>query len=297
MKTDIEFISRSPYVDKPSPAKGTGQAAPVSAFADLVGRLWPWPLVGKQDAEAAAMHKSTTLAVNLLAYLSLLIFCSGWLLKPNGRFDEAMRGPLVATMVAFVLSRAAILIRGATPLTRVQKWLLYPSLLALYAPLAATALLGPAALAAGVLLKSIDQFHAVRQDLRGDVAFYNNKINSFNEELRQFRTPGNGGRTNEEIQKDWSEHVRRREAVMCELGEYPAEPTLRGVALTRVTTFYGAVAAAGATWFVLGLFAWLFPSAVRAVFYPFAAKVSWRMGFAMSMLGIVMTLIGLIVFR
>ena len=43
-----------------------------------------------------------------LAYLSLLVLGLGWYLMPSGRLDKAIIGPMIATLVSFILSRASL---------------------------------------------------------------------------------------------------------------------------------------------------------------------------------------------
>jgi outer membrane murein-binding lipoprotein Lpp len=258
-----------------------------------------WPGHFKQVTLRLGRHLAGGPESYRLAYLSLLVLSAGWFFMPHDRIDEAIRVPVLATLVSFILARAALALFGAKRLTGGQKWLLYPSLLAVYLPVAAIVLIGPVALAGGIALKSVSQFDSDRQDLHGEVAYLNSWIKKDTTELQQAEMPGTApaARSVDEIKKDLAERVSRREAKVRELEEYPQRPKLWDVSLTPGVMIFGLIAVAGATWFFVGLFCTLFPSAVRSVFHPFADGFSHQMGFGLAVLGLFMSFGGLVVLK
>ena len=109
---------------------------------------------------------------------------------PRDRIDEAVRGPVVATLVCFILSRVALSLLGAGRLTGGQKWLLYPALLAVYLPVTAVILFGPVAWCGLLAIKTVHQFNHERENLEGERAYLGNWIEKDSNELRQAETVG-----------------------------------------------------------------------------------------------------------
>jgi serine/threonine protein kinase len=233
-----------------------------------------------------------------LAYLSLLVLSGAWLLMPRGRLDETVQGPVAATLVSFILARAALSLFGAHRLTGGQKWLLYPALVAVYLPVTAILLLGPVALCGLLAIKADDELKHERESLNSEIAYVNNLTEKDSKELREAETPGKApSRPVGDIKSDLAKHASRKMSLVRELGTYPPHPIVAGAVLTPVVLILGLIAVAGATWFLIGLFCTLFPGAVRNIFYPFAGGFSRRMGFGLAVLGLLMTFGGLVVFR
>ena len=215
----------------------------------------------------------------------------------DARIDEAVQGPVVATVVCFILARVALALFGGGRLTAGQKLLLYPALVAVYVPVTAVLLLGPVALSGLFAIKTFSQFDHEREDLEGERAYLGNWIEKDSKELRQAKTPGKAtSRPVDEIKKDLATRVSQREAIEWKLKRYPSCPILWNTGPpTPVVVTYGLIAVAGATWFLVGLFSTLFPGVVRHVFQPFADGFSRQMGFGLTVLGLLMSLGGLVI--
>ena len=205
---------------------------------------------------------------------------------------------MVATLVCFILARTALNQFGADRLTGGQKWLVYPALVAVYLPVSVAIVLGPVAVCGLFAIKTVDQFKHEREDLEGDRADLGNRIEKDSNELRQAETFGKPtSRPVDEIKKDLATRVSRREAIVKELENYPSRPVLWNTPLTPIVMIYGSIAVAGATWLLVGLVCTLVPGVVRHVFHPFAGDFSRQMGFGLAVLGLLMLLGGLVVFR
>jgi hypothetical protein len=259
--------------------------------------------VGRRIAGVPVGYWLAFLSLSLLiaAYMAIFLPWRGttvWLLQMQDKIEQVVQGQVVVMLVSFILARAALSLFGTGRLTGGQKWLLYPALVNVYLPVTVVILLGPVALCGLVAIKTVHQFNREREDLESDRAHSDNWIEKDANELRQAETLGKPtSRRVDEIKKDLAKRVSRRETIVKELENYPPQPILGNTALTPVVMTYGLIAVAGATWFLVGLFCTLFSGVVRNVFRPFADGFSRQMGFGLAVLGLLMSLGGLVVFR
>ena len=188
---------------------------------------------------------------------------------------------------------------GAARLTGGQKWLLYPSLVAIYLPVAALLLIAPVTIAGSAAFKSVSEFNQrQRQQWNYDVVSAHRRTKKDLNDLPPEKTLGKASsRSVDENKNDRAVRPSPRIADWEKLERNPAGPTLWGTPLTSVGIIFGLIGVAGANWFLVGLFCTLFPGAVRNTFHPFADHFTRRMGFGLTVLGLLMTLGGLLAFR
>lgn len=256
-----------------------------------------WPAHFKQAAALVGRRLAGGPESYRLAYSSLFGFILGaWSVKRRGPIDEVLFASMIIFLVSFILARAALALFGADRLTGGQKWLLYPSLLAVYLPVAAIVLIGPVAIAGGAAMKYQHEFNRAREDLTAESHLLDKRIAEESHAWRVAQTDGMRSRSLNDIQTSLAGLVSRRETVQQEL-KLPPHPTLWNVSLTPVVMIYGLIAIAGATWFLVGIFCTLFPRAVRNTLHPFADDFSRRMGFGLAVLGLLMSFAGVVVIR
>jgi hypothetical protein len=312
--TDVERDVRD-HID----AALTGQAAPVEANAlDDVLRTLGAPAQWLPERESGPLPislsewisalKQSVLQVEQrlaggpesyrLAYLSLFALAGGMcLFSAAGQLREPLLIPVVAALVSFVLARAALSLFGAERTTTAQKWLLYPSLVAVYLSLIAVILLMPALVAATALDNTAARYRRTLpfEQLRLD--HLNASVAKASERLRQaeksFRA---GSEPLEEMKRAVADRTSERDAARSESENLRRGPFFWGRLITPTRIVSGAVAAAGLSWLLVGAIATVFPGAVRAVFHPFARWFSRRAGMGLTVVGLLMSIGGLAVF-
>jgi hypothetical protein len=167
---------------------------------------------------------------------------------------------MIATLGSFILSRASLALFGADRLSAGQKWLLYPGLLAVYLPVAALLFIGPVAIVGLSAIKNENDFKAASQ-----------------------REPT-------------TKHVQR-EAALRKSEKPSLDTKMWNVSLNPIKVACGLTAVAGASWFLIGLLWALLPGLVRIVFYPLVSRSSRRPGFAIAVIGLLMSLGGVLFLR
>ena len=150
---------------------------------------------------------------------------------PSGRLDKAIIGPMIATLVSFILSARVAGVIRRDRLSAGQKWLLYPGLFAVYLPVAALYLLGACAIVGLRAIKNENDFKAASQ-----------------------REPT-------------TKHVQR-EAALRKSEKPSLDTKMWNVSLNPIKVACGLTAVAGASWFLIGLLWRCFPAWFASSFIP-----------------------------
>lgn len=231
-----------------------------------------------------------------LAYLSLFSLAFGWLILCSIDDGDGFFVFLVAVVVSFILSRAALSMFGIGNLSTSQKWLLYPALLTVYIPIALLLLIGPIVAVTGLFINEVEAAHRLRgQQSKREAEELDAKIRELTKKLAEAeRVMSITSPSVEQMKRDLAEQIAQREAASLRRPVNSPYAVYQGVSFTPVVIVCALLALVGVNWLFVGGLAAAFPGAVRNVFHPFADRFTRGRGLVLMLVGMFLSLGGMV---